>query len=167
MHSSIGATRSIATSQEGVVLVTSLILLLILTIVGITAMRTSTLEERMAANGALQMRAFQAANSAVDGYISGLLKDYTEDNDSSALGAIAAGDGSTETIALRDAEITATAEPAYLGQGLGIGHSIGVGSAGIASHRFEFIGSSELQHGGARATRAAVAAGISVLGPSN
>lgn len=51
--------------QEGAVLVVSLIMLLLLTIIGITAMRTVTLEERMAGNLRDRNLANQSAESAL------------------------------------------------------------------------------------------------------
>lgn len=51
--------------QQGAVLVVSLIILLLLTIIGVTAMRTVTMEERMAGNLRDRNLANQAAESAV------------------------------------------------------------------------------------------------------
>jgi len=52
--------------QQGVVLVTALVFLVILTLLGISSMSTNTLEERMAANVQDINRAFQAAESGVN-----------------------------------------------------------------------------------------------------
>lgn len=51
--------------QQGVVLVVSLLMLLVLTIVGLAATRSTTLEERMAANQNDMAVAFQAAEAAL------------------------------------------------------------------------------------------------------
>lgn len=51
--------------QKGVVLVISLIMLLLLTIIGVTAMRTTSLEEKMAGNMRNQSLAFQSAETAL------------------------------------------------------------------------------------------------------
>lgn len=51
--------------QRGVVLIVSLILLMVLTLIGVTAMQTSTLEERMAGNALDKALAFQAAEAAL------------------------------------------------------------------------------------------------------
>ncbi len=51
--------------QQGVVLVTALVFLVILTLLGITAMSTNTLDERMASNSQDLNRAFQAAESGI------------------------------------------------------------------------------------------------------
>ena len=52
-------------SQRGVVLVISLLLLLVLTLIGLAATRSTTLEERMTANQRDQDVAFQAAEAAL------------------------------------------------------------------------------------------------------
>lgn len=51
--------------QRGLVLVVSLIFLLLMTLVGITSIRTSTLEEKMAGNTRDQNLAFMAAETAL------------------------------------------------------------------------------------------------------
>lgn len=60
--SRIATTR---TRQHGAALVMSLIILLILTILGISAMGTSSLEQKMAGNMQEQNRAFQAAEAGL------------------------------------------------------------------------------------------------------
>jgi type IV pilus assembly protein PilX len=52
--------------QRGAALVMALVILLILTIMGVTAMSTSSLEQKMAGNIQDLTRAFQAAESGVD-----------------------------------------------------------------------------------------------------
>jgi len=51
--------------QQGAVLVISLIILLVMTLIGITGMQTTVLEEKMAGNMRDQNLAFQAAESAL------------------------------------------------------------------------------------------------------
>lgn len=51
--------------KEGAVLIISLIMLLLLTIIGVTAIQTTSLEEKMAGNMRDQNLAFQAAESAL------------------------------------------------------------------------------------------------------
>lgn len=58
--------------QNGVVLVVGLVFLLVLTIIGITSLRTTTLEERMAGNLQQQTVAFQDAESRVAALINTL-----------------------------------------------------------------------------------------------
>lgn len=51
--------------QTGVALFISLVLLLVLTIIGVSAVQTTSLEERMARNSRDRLMAFQAAESAL------------------------------------------------------------------------------------------------------
>lgn len=53
--------------QQGAVLITALMFLVILTLISITAMRSSTLELRMAGNEQEHRRALQSTQSAVNG----------------------------------------------------------------------------------------------------
>lgn len=63
--------------QRGVVLIVSLILLMILTLIGVTAMQTSTLEERMTGNALDRALAFQAAEAALRAGENRLYEDTT------------------------------------------------------------------------------------------
>jgi type IV pilus assembly protein PilX len=56
----------VSRGQQGAALVMALVILLILTILGVTAMSTSSLEQKMAGNIQDLTRAFQAAESGVD-----------------------------------------------------------------------------------------------------
>ena len=65
--SSINAIlRGNAAYQSGAVLIVSLIMLLLLTLIGTTAMQTTSLEEKMAGNMRDKNLAFQAAESALN-----------------------------------------------------------------------------------------------------
>jgi Tfp pilus assembly protein PilX len=59
-------TRTRPQRQRGAALVTALVLLLILTILGITGIVTATLELQMAGNLQYQERAFEAAEHAIE-----------------------------------------------------------------------------------------------------
>lgn len=52
-------------TQQGVVLITTLVLLLVMTLLGVTAMNTTTIQEKMAGNNLDRERAFQAAEAAL------------------------------------------------------------------------------------------------------
>jgi type IV pilus assembly protein PilX len=52
-------------TQAGIALFISLVLLLVLTIIGVSAVQTTSLEERMARNSRDRLMAFQAAESAL------------------------------------------------------------------------------------------------------
>jgi type IV pilus assembly protein PilX len=56
----------VSSGQQGAALVMALVILLILTILGVTAMSTSSLEQKMAGNIQDLTRAFQAAESGAD-----------------------------------------------------------------------------------------------------
>ncbi len=59
-------TRSISAHREcGATLIISLIMLLVLTLIGISGMNTSVMQERMAVNSQNSNRSFQAAESTV------------------------------------------------------------------------------------------------------
>lgn len=59
--------RNIHHKQQGVVLVIGLLMLLVITLVGVTAMSGTTVNERMTANSQFQSLSFQAAESAIHG----------------------------------------------------------------------------------------------------
>lgn len=64
--------------QKGAVLIVSLIVLLVLTLISVTAMQTTSLEEKMAGNMRNKNLAFQAAEAALragEGYLSGATLD--------------------------------------------------------------------------------------------
>lgn len=52
-------------NQQGAILITSLMLLVVMTILGLSAMQTASMEERMVANMRGEQIAFQAAESAL------------------------------------------------------------------------------------------------------
>ena len=57
--------NAMAIRQRGAVLVVSLLILLVMTVLGVAAMGTTTLQERMANNNRQQQVAFQAAEAAL------------------------------------------------------------------------------------------------------
>lgn len=64
-HSQPMPPTKIVYGQSGAVLVVSLIMLLLLTLIGVTGMQTTSLEEKMAGNTRDRSIAFQAAESAL------------------------------------------------------------------------------------------------------
>ena len=81
--------------QSGVVLVISLIMLLLLTMIGITSMQVNILEERMAGNSRDQNIAFQAAESTLKEAETFILNNPTD---------IATYDGTNGLLDIADAE---------------------------------------------------------------
>jgi len=65
MHNRRNTSPESSARQQGVVLFLSLVLLLVLTIISISAVQTTSLEERMSRNARDSMLAFQAAESAL------------------------------------------------------------------------------------------------------
>ena len=64
--------------QKGAVLIVSIVVLLVLTLISVTAMQTTSLEEKMAGNMRNKNLAFQAAEAALragEGYLSGATLD--------------------------------------------------------------------------------------------
>ncbi len=57
---------SMQTKQQGFVLVIRLLMLVVITIVGVTAMSSTVMNERMTANSQFQTISFQAAESAIN-----------------------------------------------------------------------------------------------------
>ena len=68
----------IRSGQRGAVLITSLILLLVMTLIGLSAMRSTTLEERMSGNARNSEIAFQASEAVLREGESWLLSRTTE-----------------------------------------------------------------------------------------
>lgn len=110
-------------TQSGAVLIVSLIMLLLLTLIGVTAMQTTTLEEKMAGNLRDKSLAFQAAESALRA---------AELSLSSPPTFTVAGTGgfysSNPTISLADSAISAdsfwTNNPVAISTVTGLGNSI-------------------------------------------
>lgn len=65
----IKSTNLFSHKEQGVTLFISLILLMVLTIIGLSAAQRSTLQERMAGNTHLQNVVFNAAESAIGGFL--------------------------------------------------------------------------------------------------
>ncbi len=65
MKSIITHSRHNAKNQQGIVLVVALLILLVMTILGISMLSSSTMEERMASNIQAQQVTFQAAESCI------------------------------------------------------------------------------------------------------
>ena len=76
LHVGTGAPQRRST-QTGATLIVGLILLLVLTIVGVSGMNTATMEITMASNMQFQQDAFQAAEDAIDIAIG--RRDYSTD----------------------------------------------------------------------------------------
>lgn len=98
--------------QRGAVLMFSLVILLVMTLVGVMAMSSSTLEERMASNHWLTNKAFQAAESAIDVVF---VTSATNPADLSA--ALASGVTTIADTLTGDSDVSSTATIQYVVQG--------------------------------------------------
>ena len=115
--------------QQGAILTVALILLFLLSILGLAVMKTSTLEEKMAANSLHEDIAFQATETIAENAIS----DVQNMND-----AFNATDQTVSASAnnVGTTGITATWSLAYTGTGLAPGGSAGIGGSNPVAHRF-------------------------------
>jgi len=76
--------------QQGAVLIVSLLVLLVLTIIGLSSLNGSLMEEKMASNAQISTTAFQAADSAIR-------EKYYEERVAPALAVVHAQNGNTAT----------------------------------------------------------------------
>lgn len=127
--------------QRGGVLIVATVLIFVLSMIGVSTMRGSALERRMATNAVQTSVAFQASESATEALL----------NDSSNLGTAFALEG--EALALEvDLEhdgriadaIAVEGELRYVGDGAALGYSIGVGSNNFMALRYDARGSAEI-----------------------
>ena len=125
-------------NQQGAVLITALVFLVIMTLLALSAMNTTTLEEKMAANSQEINRAFQASETGLDIMMSDTAAfdtRYTVDQD---------GTGSTSdfaaTYSIGAYGATLTANSVYL-QETTPGRSAEASAANIvAHHHFKLTG---------------------------
>ncbi len=147
--------------QSGVALVVGLFLLLIMTIIGLTAIRMTTQQSRMAANYQFQSLAFQGAESTVRrviGEVRGEIAPPAGVTTSIMVTAISApgatnADGScnpNHTAAVATSRpfasnnITGGATLRYACQAPAPGYSMGIGAGSIVAHRFEVLATSSV-----------------------
>lgn len=108
--------------QRGMVLVVCLLVIMMVTLIATTATRTSTFEEKMAANAQTYNRTFQAAESAVEVAINNdTLMFEAIDNTSTRLSSI-------QSVAIGDSGVVASAQTKFKGEGIAPGNSIGSAS---------------------------------------
>lgn len=114
-------TTSSARGQGGMVLVVCLLVIMVVTLIAATATKTSTYEEKMAANAQTYNRTFQAAESAVE-------LAYT--NEVMMMEAIDASNSlsSVTSTAVGSHGVVATASIRFRGEGIAPGNSIGTAS---------------------------------------
>ena len=119
--------------QQGVVLIVCLLVIVVVTLIAGTAMKTSGVEEKMAANAQTYNRTFQAAESAVE---------LAFNNDTLMFESIDASDGLSSVVSasIGSDGVTASAQTEFRGEGIAPGNSIGSAS----TFMYEVIGTGEM-----------------------
>jgi len=127
-------------SERGTALMVALVMIFMLSIMGISAMRSSTLESRMAANSIQASSAFQAAESSTEimlndpaninaawaDQVAGVTLNTTDELDGAAISM--------------DSNVTLR----YVGKGPAPGFSLGLGSNNFSSLRFQSNGTGSI-----------------------
>ncbi|MDO3723282.1 PilX N-terminal domain-containing pilus assembly protein [Marinobacter sp. chi1] len=139
--------------QDGAALITSLIVLLVLTLIGVAGMNSSIMQERMAVNAQNSNRAFQAAEATV-GALTNQLKannlDTLRESMQSASGY------STEEAQTIDSSngVSGSYQVRYLGEIIvtsGTSMNADEGSNNLKGFRYELIGEGSMANTGAEA----------------
>ena len=150
----IHKTHNLAHRQSGAVLVISLILLLVLTVIGVTSMRSATLEEKMAANSMNYGVTFHAAESAIENAL---------DDTNSLVQAILTSGTVAVDLDVGDSSVNSSANVTYLGSGIALGFSLGQNSSAFSSYRFDTTGTATRTNTGASVS---VSQGVRRIGPN-
>ncbi len=140
--------------QSGSVLIISLILMLVLTIIGVTAMSSATMEEKMAANTMNYNITFHASESAVENAL---------DDTNVLVQAITTSAPVDVPIDMGDSSITSNAKITYLGSGIALGFSIGQNASAFSSYRFDATGTASRANVGASVS---TSQGVRRIGPN-
>lgn len=121
-----------APRQQGAALVIGLVLLMILTVLGISGMNTATLELTMASNAQFHQDAFQAAETGIDIAISNPQLGPAINGQDVVLPPTVLGDGSATTEALTTFEVaTPVPDRAF---------SLGVATTGtVQAYHFDIV----------------------------
>ena len=116
--------------QEGVALLVVMVMLFVVTVLGISSMRESNLERRMATNSAVAAATFQAAESATDVAL----------NNSGNLTTAWGVPGNTVTHmqpAAAAGKLAIETKLTYLGEGPALGYSLGQSGGGFVALRYD------------------------------
>ncbi|VAW73891.1 hypothetical protein MNBD_GAMMA12-3733 [hydrothermal vent metagenome] len=139
--------------QSGAVLIMSMLMLLVMTLIGITTMNTATLEEKMSANSMNNNISLQASESAVDAALS--------DTNNLVLALNSSTPISVST-SLGVTGVTSVATIKYLGSTIAPGFSFGNNQGTFSTYQFEAEGTGSVP--AANATSVTVQ-GIYRIGP--
>lgn len=140
-HESRRSGRTPPGNERGGALVVATVLIFVLTMLGVSTMRGSTLEQRMAINAVQTSTAFQASESATEA----LLNDPTNLEDAFEL------NGETLDVAVDlkldepvSGAVTIGGELRYVGDSAAIGYSFGEGSNNFMALRYDARGNAEI-----------------------
>ena len=137
--------------QQGAALLVSLVMIFILSLLGLTSMRSSTLETRMASNSIEKDITFQAADSASEIVLE------VEQN----LADVICTDTPMQTQITNinhDENLQTVAEVAYGGESVAVGYSL---DSGFSALRFTATGTSTMTETG---TSTSITQGVMILG---
>jgi type IV pilus assembly protein PilX len=139
-------TISGTTKQQGAVLIVSLVFLLVMTILGITATGSANMELRMAGNAKDISIAMQAAESATEAFA-----EVTNENKKILGSTIGDTTPTVQNIRLDSAynidsqPVTSQVSITYVGEGDAEGYRLDVGEAGMVSYHFELRGTGSVE----------------------
>lgn len=146
-------------AQRGAVLFVALIFLLVLTVLGLAAIRATTQQVRMAANNQFQSAAFQAAETAIR---TTMVQIRLSSLPTILVNAINTPQVVTPDFSLTDPNLSATATTTYLGDNFPADDaSLDVAAGGLAGNRFEITANA--QYGGTSAS-STQRQGVQILG---
>jgi len=143
----------IPAKQNGAVLVMSMLMLLIMTMIGVTTMNTATMEEKMSANSMNSNISLQASESAVDAALNDTNNLVLALNSSTAIAI---------SVDLGDPNITANATILYKGATIAPGFSFGANQGTFSTYQFEAEGTGEVP---AAKAKTVTAQGVYRVGP--
>ncbi len=158
---------SLPHQQKGAALAVGLFFLLILTIVGLTAVRMTTQQGRMAASYQFQNTTFQGAESAIRGVVAEI-RDEIEPPSGTAGNLLveaiskAVGEDPPARQFAVGTGVTSGASIRYVMQAPAPGYSLGVGAGSIVAHRFEIDAQSTVSAANAQAEHLQ---GVERIGP--
>ena len=139
--------------QQGAVLLISLIILVVMTIISVSMMGNSTLEERMAANQMNEHLTLHASESATEIMVA--------DTDTLSQ-ALTSATPITVSVDVGNSAITASAELSYQGAANPSGWSMGVNQGTFMAHTIKTVGTATKTNANATTS---TAQGITRIGP--
>jgi len=144
--------------EQGAALVTALILLLVMTVLGVSTMSTTTMEMRMAANDQFAENAFQLAETGLD-------TDIAELNTGAQVAPAATNPGNCTVFSanqiIANLDGTFSTRNCYIGEGIAYNSSAGV----VNNYYFQNDSQARAQ-GASRLASSLQSRGMSVIGPA-